>query len=118
MGGQYLKDALGRNIKRYRFHHELSQAELAEKADVSVNFISDLERGTKWPRADTIARIAQALEVPASDLFKEEDTTPDKAKEIMTQFSDDMSRTVIKALDTVQEQYAAYLSSEPKKQKE
>jgi transcriptional regulator with XRE-family HTH domain len=115
MGGQYLKDALGRNIKLYRFHHELSQAELAEKADVSVNFISDLERGTKWPRADTVARIAQALGVPASDLFKEEEATPDKAKDIMTQFSNDMSRTVIKALDTVQEQYAAYLSSEPKK---
>ncbi|GHV92915.1 hypothetical protein AGMMS50268_34180 [Spirochaetia bacterium] len=116
MGGQYLKDALGRNIKLYRFHHELSQAELAEKANVSVNFISDLERGTKWPRADTIARIAQALRVPASELFKEVNTATDGTKDIMNQFSSDISRMMSKAMETVQEQYSAYLSCAPKEQ--
>jgi transcriptional regulator with XRE-family HTH domain len=115
MGGQYLKDILAKNIKLNRFHHELSQADLAEKANVSVNFISDLERGIRWPRADTIARIAQALSVAASDLFKEEDGTDEK-NNIMRQFSNDMSRTVIKAMDTVQDRYAAYLTQEPKEQ--
>jgi transcriptional regulator with XRE-family HTH domain len=113
MGGQYLKDALAKNIKLYRLHHELSQADLAEKANVSVNFISDLERGTRWPRADTIARISQALSVPASDLFKEENAATDGGKDIMIQFSNDMSRTIVKAMGTVQERYAAYLSHEP-----
>lgn len=52
-----------------RGHREaagLSQEELAERAGVSRRGVSDLERGLKRrPHRDTIARLADALELPA-----------------------------------------------------
>jgi transcriptional regulator with XRE-family HTH domain len=112
MGGQALKDILGKNIKLLRFHNNLSQAELAEKADISINFLSELERGNKWPRAETLASIAQALNIPVSGLFQEEEAVPDESKEIMGRFSRDLSRMVNHSIETVCRQYAKYLPDE------
>ena len=54
----------------------MSQAALAEKADISLPFISSIEQSSKWPYPDTLAQIANALEIEVSDLFttKESET--------------------------------------------
>ena len=39
MDGQAIKDALGKTIKFLRFRRGLSQADLAEKADISITFL-------------------------------------------------------------------------------
>jgi transcriptional regulator with XRE-family HTH domain len=63
MDGQAVKAALGKNIKFLRSRWGFTQAVLAEKADISIIFLSSIERGTKYPKPDVLARIAQALEV-------------------------------------------------------
>jgi transcriptional regulator with XRE-family HTH domain len=54
----------------------MSQADLAEKADISIPFISEIERGNHWPQPDNLAKIALALDVEVYTLFRPR--TPDE----------------------------------------
>jgi transcriptional regulator with XRE-family HTH domain len=46
----------------------LYKAVLAEKAGISVIFLSSIERGTKYPKAETVAKLAKVLEVEIFEL--------------------------------------------------
>jgi predicted ATPase/class 3 adenylate cyclase len=51
-------------LRRHRQEAGLTQAELAERAGISVRGINDLERGVRQtPRTDTVALLAQALDL-------------------------------------------------------
>jgi predicted ATPase/DNA-binding XRE family transcriptional regulator len=56
--------AFGPLLRRYRAASGLTQEELAARASLSVRAISDLERGLKRPRRDTLNLLADALGVP------------------------------------------------------
>lgn len=49
--------ALGRRIRTERQKRHYSQAALAEKLDVSTNFIGQIERGDRKPSLDTLVNI-------------------------------------------------------------
>ncbi len=49
----------------------MRQEDLAEKADLSVNYIGMLERGEKVPSLETFITIANALGVSADMLLKD-----------------------------------------------
>jgi transcriptional regulator with XRE-family HTH domain len=70
MNGQEIKAALGKNIKFIRNYRQYSQSLLAEKADISITFLSNIERGLKFPKPAVLARIAEGLEVEVCELFK------------------------------------------------
>ena len=70
MDGQELKKILGSNIKLLRSHRKFSQAILAEKADISIAYLSKIERGIKYPKADVLSQIAEGLRVEVFELFK------------------------------------------------
>jgi transcriptional regulator with XRE-family HTH domain len=55
-------------LRRLREQAGLTQAQLAERAGLSERAISDIERGEKRPRNDTLSRLATALEREASEL--------------------------------------------------
>lgn len=55
---------LGRAIKLCRTQRNLNQSDLAERADISVSYLSLLERGKRDPNFSTIQNIASALNVP------------------------------------------------------
>ena len=61
---------LGKNIRENRISLNLTQADLAEKADLSNNFLGHIERGTKKASLITISKLAVALELQISELFK------------------------------------------------
>ena len=54
---------IGRRIAEIRREVGLTQEQLAEKADISVVHLSNIERGKKWPGLPVLIRIAEALEV-------------------------------------------------------
>ena len=70
MSGQELKAQLGKNIKLFRSHRQYSQADLAEKADISIAYLSKIERGIKFPKPDILSQIAEGLRVEVYELFK------------------------------------------------
>jgi len=59
----------GRKIAKLRQAKNLTQRELAERAGVSVNYLSRIEEGI-WtsPHAKTLSRIAFALNVQICEL--------------------------------------------------
>jgi len=76
MDGTEIRGILARNIKTCREHRLWSQAQLAEYADISIPFLSEIERGNKWPFPDTLGKIANALSVQIYELFWENKTIP------------------------------------------
>jgi transcriptional regulator with XRE-family HTH domain len=61
MNEQELKEKIGKNIKFFRFRRQLSQADLAEKAQISITSLSDIERGNNFPQTKTLCNLAKAL---------------------------------------------------------
>ncbi|MDR1256586.1 MAG: helix-turn-helix domain-containing protein [Spirochaetaceae bacterium] len=104
MDGQAIKAILGKNIKFLRTQRDFTQAVLAEKADISIIFLSSIERGTKYPKPSILARIAEALEVEVFELFKG-DLVPFDSKEMMSRLSGDITSKINLALEDVFKQY-------------
>lgn len=65
--------AFGAVLRSIRNDRGLSQEELAFKADIHRNYVGLLERGVRQPSLATIFYIADALNLPASDLVAKVD---------------------------------------------
>ena len=57
------------NLKRARFNKGFSQMSLAERANLSVGFIGDIESGKKFPSVNSIQKIVDSLEIQPYELF-------------------------------------------------
>lgn len=62
-------NSIGKNMKIYRMKKNLKQDELAELMDLSVNYISMLERGDKLPSIETLIKLVNILDVSADVLL-------------------------------------------------
>lgn len=69
MNEKELRAVLSKNIKILRDRRNWSQNVLAEKAELSTVYLSDIERGNKWPYIDKMIKIASALEIEVYDLL-------------------------------------------------
>ena len=56
-----IRGILARNVKTARGRLGISQEALAERAELSKPHISDIENGRKWPSADALEQLAEAL---------------------------------------------------------
>lgn len=70
--------SLGESINKRRLYLGLSQQELAGLAGLHRTYVSDIERGARNPTVGTILRIAQALQIQPSRLFRSADETADQ----------------------------------------
>jgi transcriptional regulator with XRE-family HTH domain len=104
MNGQTIKDILGKNIKILRARRGLSQADLSEKAGISVNFLSNIERGIKFPQPDMLSKIANAFGVEVNELFFENLVTS-KGNELLNHMSEDLAKNVNLAMAEVFKRY-------------
>ena len=67
-----LRDILKTNIKYYRIKANLTQEDLAENANVTSKYISDLERGIFNVSLEKLEQIAEALKIEAYLLLKDD----------------------------------------------
>jgi transcriptional regulator with XRE-family HTH domain len=104
ISGQELRVLLGKRIQFYRKQRQLSQAALAEKANISITFLSKIERGIKYPTSDTISGIANGLDVEVYELFQQHET-PTEHRNLLERFKNDITQNVLKSLGAV---YKAY----------
>ena len=75
------ESSFGKKVQHYREKQGLTQEQLAEKIEMSQNFISALERGKKLPSFDTLIRIIDELDVTADNLLEDIIKNGHKAKE-------------------------------------
>jgi len=114
---QFLKDTLSNNIRIFRHRRNWSQFVLSEKANISTNFLADIEAGNTWVSAQTLVKLAKAFEIEVFELLKphEQDVNHklqhenDINKTILSKFSQDLTvvlqEAMEKALKHVKKQY-------------
>ena len=101
MTEQELKTAFGKNIKFRREHKKWSQEELSVKTGVTKNTISDFETGTKFARANTLVKLAKALETAPYELLKPGNVLPDNPDDIVAHYSE----YVLDAIEEIGKEY-------------
>jgi len=69
--GIQLASVLAYNVRRKRRLMRLTQCQLAERAGITQRVISAVESGERWPRPETLAAIASALETTPATLLTE-----------------------------------------------
>lgn len=65
---EYLK--VGARIREIRLQRHMSQANLAEKANINLSHVSDIENGKSTVLLPTFIRITEALQVSADVLIR------------------------------------------------
>ncbi len=65
-----LQKLLAKNMKKYRLQHKLTQYQLAEKCELSQNYLQSIETARKFPSVDVLERIAKELDIQAYQLFE------------------------------------------------
>jgi transcriptional regulator with XRE-family HTH domain len=104
INGQDLRALLGRRVQFYRKKRRLSQAAFAEKAGISITFLSNIERGLKYPTSDTLSGIVNGLGVDVCELFRDTETPP-QHRNLLERFKIDIRQNILKTLEAV---YKAY----------
>ena len=99
-----LRSLLSSNIKRFRNRKGLSQAKLAEKMNISTNYLSDIETGRGWVSPFSLIKLANALEIEVFELFKG-DIVPSDGKQLVTNLSKDITSRINSALEDIFTQY-------------
>jgi len=59
----------GKNVKYYRFQKNYTQAQLAEKINISPTYLSELERGMHSLDFDKIGLLSKSLKIEPFQLF-------------------------------------------------
>lgn len=64
-------DTFRENIKYYRKRNNLTQEELAEKADISISYIKQIESNKEYKNVSltVILKLSKALDVSVDKLF-------------------------------------------------
>ena len=62
---------IGKNIRKIRTEKKMRQEDLAEKTNLSPNYIGAVERNERIPSIETFVSIVNALNVSADVIFQE-----------------------------------------------
>lgn len=60
---------VAKKLKTLRLERGLTQAKVAQNANMSTNYYAKIERGEVRPSIDIYERLAKSLKVTASDIF-------------------------------------------------
>jgi len=60
---------IGKKLKDARKKLGLKQSDVAEKADISINYYARIERNEENPTLETLERVLKALKLKSSDVL-------------------------------------------------
>ena len=106
MEEQELRRLLSANIKRFRSRRDWSQAKLAEKLDISTNFLSDIETQKGWVSPLTLVKLAAALDVEVYELFRPENALSCDLKDVVNKLARDLTVVLTESVEYARKQYA------------
>jgi transcriptional regulator with XRE-family HTH domain len=91
----------GQAIRRFRLQNKWTQESLAEKLDISANFLSNLENGKAWVSPKTVSKLAIIFNIHPHELFMPEHIMDPTASEILLRYIHETRMMVNMALDEV-----------------
>ena len=103
MEEQELRGILSNNIKRCRLKNNLSQLALAEKVNISTNFLSDIERCKAWISPNTLVKLAFVLNIEPYELFKADALLSDNEKDIFEHYVEENLKAVLSVINQLRE---------------
>ncbi|MGH3917161.1 MAG: helix-turn-helix domain-containing protein [Pseudonocardiaceae bacterium] len=65
-----LREAIGERLRRTRTTQRRTLREVSRSAQVSLGYLSEVERGRKEPSSELLAAICDALELPLDELLR------------------------------------------------
>jgi transcriptional regulator with XRE-family HTH domain len=87
-------------MKRYRVLLGITQAELAERAGISVGYVGEVEMGRKFPSPEKLEGIARALELrPFRLLMGPEDVTDAMGPDAVYETAEKLKQRLSKEID-------------------
>jgi len=108
-----LRDIVRTNIRRYRDYRKWTQAEFAEKLDISINFLSDIENGKKWISPASMVKFASVLNIEPFELFKPADAPLPSVSTLFSKYNDEVVQAVSASLKQVYSYYQSQVEAEP-----
>jgi len=96
---------VGAFIRSQRERAEISIRKLAELADVSNPYLSQIERGLRKPSADVLQQVANALRISVESLYVRAGILPDEERSVST-----VSEAIEHDRDLTAEQKSALLN--------
>jgi transcriptional regulator with XRE-family HTH domain len=111
MDATEVRATLAGNIKAFRGRRNWSQADLAEKSGLSIVYLSDIERGNKWPYLDTLVKIAEAFKVEAYELLKPGDAPPPSAAKILAKYNEEVAAIIEKSFEIAKKHVSQSLTA-------
>ena len=100
-----IRSIFGSNLKRYRNYRKFTQAELAERLDISIPFLSDVENGRKWISPMILVKFASALDIEPYELFKPENAASQEVTTALTNWSNDIVEAVALTVKNIHDCY-------------
>ncbi len=70
MDSPKFRENVGKNIKKLREKANLTQAEVAKKAGININYFAVIERGEVTTSIEKLTKISKALKVDVSEIIK------------------------------------------------
>jgi transcriptional regulator with XRE-family HTH domain len=61
---------VGRNVRRFRQHADMTQEQLAFAAEIDLTYVGGIERGKRNPSVLVLVRIAAVLGTEPAELLK------------------------------------------------
>jgi transcriptional regulator with XRE-family HTH domain len=99
---------LGQAIKRFRGWKNWTQEYLAEKLDISANFLSNIENGKAWVSPKTVSRLAAVFNIRPHELFMPDYTYPAAVPvpaELLLRYSQETKESINTVLDELTNKY-------------
>jgi transcriptional regulator with XRE-family HTH domain len=105
ISGRDIRSLLSRNLKRFRSRKQLSQLALANEANLTHNFINEIENCQKWISPETLSKLSEVLEVQPYQFFLPEGLQGSRESEIFTGYLDDLSTSFNKMVHDIRNHY-------------
>jgi len=105
------------NIRRYRDCRKWTQAEFAEKLNISVNFLSDVENGKRWISPASIVKFASVLNIEPFELFKPAEALPSNVSSLLVKYNNEVMDAVSISLKQIHSYYQNKNESRPELKK-
>ena len=96
INGISIRSLFARNLKRLRGISNLSQVNLAAEANLTHNFINDIENGKKWVSPESIAKLATALKAEPYQFFLSDSKWNNQGAEMFSLYLSDFENSMEK----------------------
>jgi len=93
-----IRDILAHNMKENRKKCGFSQAKLAEKANVTTQYIAMIEVSRKFPTPEMLERLAKALEIETYQFFSVKAIPEDAMEQLRMSIVKDIDKVVADAV--------------------